>query len=165
MQMSLTVRVKSASNLPNIERIGKSDPFVVLKFRGALSKLSSQDWPIFDTDLKKETKVIANELNPVWNEVWSDLLKLHHFSYFIFQEFPWSLQAPLGGSEVLTIEVYDKETIGKDRSLWCCTIKYYSFVWHVLLDCTAQQRSWRKEREHPVIISGNYPVRLCAGEG
>lgn len=32
--MSLRVHVKNASDLPNIERIGKSDPFVVLKFRG-----------------------------------------------------------------------------------------------------------------------------------
>ena len=34
MKMSLEVTVKSASNLPNVERWGKSDPMTVLVFQG-----------------------------------------------------------------------------------------------------------------------------------
>ena len=32
--MSLEVTVKSAANLPNVERFGKSDPFAVLVYQG-----------------------------------------------------------------------------------------------------------------------------------
>ena len=32
--MSLTVLVKSASNLPNVERFGKSDPMCVISLQG-----------------------------------------------------------------------------------------------------------------------------------
>ena len=32
--MSLSVIVKSASNLPNVEKFSKSDPFTVVTFRG-----------------------------------------------------------------------------------------------------------------------------------
>ena len=36
MKMSLEVTVKSASNLPNVERFSKSDPMTVLIFQGGL---------------------------------------------------------------------------------------------------------------------------------
>ena len=97
--MSLTVKVKSASKLPNIERFGKSDPFVVLKFRGndRVSKFSKPSL-LFDKDLKKETKVIDNELNPVWNEVSTcisskimQLLKYLSVSYFRNSSGPYKL--------------------------------------------------------------------------
>ena len=52
-QGKLTVTVVKASSLKNKEMIGKSDPYVVLHIR-----------PIF----KVKTKVIDNNLNPVWNE-------------------------------------------------------------------------------------------------
>ncbi|CAH8518402.1 unnamed protein product, partial [Dicrocoelium dendriticum] len=50
---SLEVTVKSAVNLQNVEISGKSDPYVIVEFQG----------------MSKETKVIEDELNPVWNEV------------------------------------------------------------------------------------------------
>ncbi len=34
--MSLTVNVKSASNLPNVERFSKSDPMAVIVFQGII---------------------------------------------------------------------------------------------------------------------------------
>ncbi|XP_048584840.1 myoferlin isoform X2 [Nematostella vectensis] len=48
----LRVVVISASDLPNVETVGKSDPYVVVGFLGS----------------KKKTEVIKDELNPVWNE-------------------------------------------------------------------------------------------------
>ena len=46
--------VIKANDLKNMEMIGKSDPYAVLYIR-----------PLF----KVKTKVIDNNLNPVWNEV------------------------------------------------------------------------------------------------
>ena len=48
----LSVEVVSASNLKNLERIGKSDPYVKLKFQGQ----------------EKKTKTIDNNLNPEWSQ-------------------------------------------------------------------------------------------------
>lgn len=52
-QGNLTVTVLRANNLKNKELIGKSDPYVVVYIR-----------PLF----KVKTKVIENNLNPVWNQ-------------------------------------------------------------------------------------------------
>ncbi|KAL2477925.1 Calcium-dependent lipid-binding (CaLB domain) family protein [Forsythia ovata] len=52
-QGKLTVAVVRANNLKNKELIGKSDPYVVVYIR-----------PLF----KVKTKVIENNLNPVWNQ-------------------------------------------------------------------------------------------------
>ena len=52
-QGKLTVTVLKASGLKNMELIGKSDPYVVLHIR-----------PLF----KVKTKVVDNNLNPVWDE-------------------------------------------------------------------------------------------------
>lgn len=49
----LTVTVVKASDLKNMEIIGKSDPYVIMYVR-----------PMF----KVKTKVIRNNLNPEWNE-------------------------------------------------------------------------------------------------
>ncbi|XP_033126409.1 myoferlin-like isoform X5 [Anneissia japonica] len=49
--MSLTVIVVSASNLPNVEKLGKSDPIASVEFQGS----------------RKKTEVIKDELNPTWN--------------------------------------------------------------------------------------------------
>lgn len=70
--MSLTVLVKSASNLPNVEKFGKSDPMCVISLQGQL--LCSLSGPCnvvlgFITGEKKKTKVIDNNLDPEWNEV------------------------------------------------------------------------------------------------
>ncbi|KAH9583827.1 hypothetical protein MS3_00008110 [Schistosoma haematobium] len=50
---ALHVNVKKANNLKNIEISGKSDPYVVVDFQGQ----------------KQKTKVIDDDLNPIWNEV------------------------------------------------------------------------------------------------
>lgn len=49
----VTVTVMKANELKNKELIGKSDPYVVVHVR-----------PLF----KVKTKVIENNLNPVWNQ-------------------------------------------------------------------------------------------------
>jgi Ca2+-dependent lipid-binding protein len=49
----LKVTVMKANDLKNMEMIGKSDPYVVVHIR-----------PLF----KVKTKVIDNNLNPIWNE-------------------------------------------------------------------------------------------------
>ena len=53
-QGTLRATVIKANDLKNMEMIGKSDPYAVLYIR-----------PLF----KVKTKVIDNNLNPVWNEV------------------------------------------------------------------------------------------------
>ncbi|XP_060557298.1 dysferlin-like isoform X3 [Ruditapes philippinarum] len=50
--MSLKVEVISASNVPNLETFGESDPYTTLKYQG----------------ISKKTQVIKSDLNPKWNE-------------------------------------------------------------------------------------------------
>ncbi|KAL0302306.1 UNVERIFIED_CONTAM: Synaptotagmin-5 [Sesamum calycinum] len=83
----LTVTVVKASGLKNMELIGKSDPYVVLHIR-----------PLF----KVRTKVIDNNLNPVWNE-------------------KFELIAEDKETQSLIFEVYD-EDIGDDKKLG--TVKF-----------------------------------------
>jgi Ca2+-dependent lipid-binding protein len=54
LQGKLRVTVVKATGLKNLEKIGKSDPYVRLFVRVLF---------------KKKTKVIDNNLNPEWNEV------------------------------------------------------------------------------------------------
>ncbi|XP_056005342.1 myoferlin-like isoform X18 [Ostrea edulis] len=57
--MSLQVVVIKATNVPNAEKFGESDPYVSIEFQG----------------IKKKTEVIKSNLNPVWNETFDiDLL-------------------------------------------------------------------------------------------
>lgn len=53
LQGKLTVQVLKATNLKNLEMVGKSDPYVRLYVRVLF---------------KEKTRVIDNNLNPVWNE-------------------------------------------------------------------------------------------------
>uniref|UniRef100_A0A8C3IIY9 Dysferlin n=1 Tax=Chrysemys picta bellii TaxID=8478 RepID=A0A8C3IIY9_CHRPI len=75
-----------ASSLPNLEkRDRQSDPVASLTFRG----------------VKKRTKVIKNNVNPVWNE-----------------GFDWDLKGiPLDQNAELTVVVKDHETVGRNRFL------------------------------------------------
>nr|XP_022342080.1 myoferlin-like isoform X4 [Crassostrea virginica] len=57
--MSLQVLVIKATNVPNAEKFGESDPYVSLEYKG----------------LKKKTEVIKSNLNPVWNETFDIDLK------------------------------------------------------------------------------------------
>ncbi|KAK7340146.1 hypothetical protein VNO77_20840 [Canavalia gladiata] len=81
-QGKLRVAVMKANDLKNMEMIGKSDPYAVVYIR-----------PLF----KVKTKVIDNNLNPVWNEV-------------------FDLIAEDKETQSLILEVYDKD-IGQDKRL------------------------------------------------
>ncbi|XWS45976.1 hypothetical protein CRYUN_Cryun14cG0025400 [Craigia yunnanensis] len=78
----LTVTVVKANDLKNMEMIGKSDPYVVVHIR-----------PLF----KVKTKVIDNNLNPVWNQT-------------------FELIAEDKETQALTVEVFDQD-IGQDKRL------------------------------------------------
>ncbi|XP_059215641.1 myoferlin [Centropristis striata] len=78
----LHVSVESASGIPK-KKLGEPDPVAAVVFRGE----------------KKKTKVIDNELNPVWNEVFEFDLK----------------GSPLDASSFINVVVKDYETIGKDK--------------------------------------------------
>ncbi|KAK5810747.1 calcium-dependent lipid-binding protein-like [Gossypium arboreum] len=78
----LTVTVVKANDLKNMEMIGKSDPYVVVHIR-----------PLF----KIKTKVIENNLNPIWNET-------------------FELIAEDRETQELTVEVFDQD-IGQDKRL------------------------------------------------
>ncbi|KAG8453260.1 hypothetical protein GDO86_000043 [Hymenochirus boettgeri] len=76
--------VQRAANLPNVEKGDRySDPVTSLTFRG----------------VKKKTKVIKNNVNPIWNE-----------------GFEWDLKGiPLDNSAELQAVVKDHETMGRNR--------------------------------------------------
>ncbi|KAL9142069.1 hypothetical protein ABFS82_14G144800 [Erythranthe guttata] len=78
----LTVTILRANDLKNMELVGKSDPYVVVHIR-----------PLF----KVKTKVIDNNLNPVWNEM-------------------FELIAEDKETQSLILEVFD-EDIGDDKRL------------------------------------------------
>ncbi|KAK8487277.1 hypothetical protein V6N11_012782 [Hibiscus sabdariffa] len=78
----LTVTVVKANDLKNMEVIGKSDPYVVVHIR-----------PLF----KYKTKVVDNNLNPVWNQT-------------------FELIAEDRETQSLTVEVFDDD-IGVDGRL------------------------------------------------
>lgn len=81
-QGKLTVTVVKANDLKNMEMIGKSDPYVVVYIR-----------PLF----KVKSKVIENNLNPVWNQT-------------------FELIAEDKETQLLILEVFDKD-IGQDKRL------------------------------------------------
>lgn len=79
----LTITVTRANDLKNSELIGKSDPYVVVYIR-----------PLF----KVKTKVIDNNLNPVWNQTFeliaedketqNLILEVFIFHFLLFSSFP-----------------------------------------------------------------------------
>ncbi|KAI4343293.1 hypothetical protein MLD38_027819 [Melastoma candidum] len=81
-QGKLALTIVKANDLKNLEMIGKSDPYVVVYIR-----------PLF----KLKTKVIDNNLNPVWDQT-------------------FELIAEDKETQYLTIEVLDKD-IGQDKRL------------------------------------------------
>ncbi|XP_029450348.1 dysferlin isoform X2 [Rhinatrema bivittatum] len=78
--------LQRACSLPNVEKGERhSDPVASLSFRG----------------VKKKTKVIKNNLNPIWNE-----------------GFEWDLKGvPLDAGAELQVVVKDHETVGRNRFL------------------------------------------------
>ncbi|XP_062024206.1 synaptotagmin-4-like [Rosa rugosa] len=78
----LSVTVISAEDLPKVDFMGKADPYVVLVMK--------------KSEAKQKTRVITNNLNPVWNQTFDFMVEdaLH---------------------EMLIVEVWDHDTFGKDR--------------------------------------------------
>lgn len=68
----LTVTIVRANDLKNMELIGKSDPYVVLHIR-----------PLF----KVKTKVVDNNLNPVWNQTFDLIAEDKETQSLIFEVF------------------------------------------------------------------------------
>ncbi|GAV85297.1 C2 domain-containing protein [Cephalotus follicularis] len=81
-QGKVTVTLVKANDLKNMEMIGKSDPYAVVYIR-----------PLF----KVKTKVVENNLNPVWNQT-------------------FELIAEDKETQSLILEVFDKD-IGQDKKL------------------------------------------------
>ncbi|XP_038979230.1 synaptotagmin-5 [Phoenix dactylifera] len=79
----LSLVIVKATALKNMEMIGKSDPYVVLYVR-----------PMF----KVKTKVINNNLNPVWNET-------------------FELLAEDKETQSLILEVFDEDNVAQDKKL------------------------------------------------
>lgn len=81
----LDVKLVEAKDLLNKDLIGKSDPYAVLYIR-----------PI--KDRVKKSKIIDNQLNPVWNE---------HFEFDVEDI----------DTQHLTVKIFDKETVQEDELL------------------------------------------------
>jgi Ca2+-dependent lipid-binding protein len=75
----LSISVKEARDLKPMDYTGKSDPYVVLKFGGTQTH---------------QTNFIRQDLNPVWNEV-----------------FTFDVET---GRESMEVTVYDKDDFGSD---------------------------------------------------
>lgn len=82
-QGKLTITIVKASALKNLEMIGKSDPYVVLYIRPML---------------KVKTKVIDNNLNPIWDETFELIVEDKETQSVIF-------------------EVYDEDNVQHDKKL------------------------------------------------
>lgn len=81
-QGKLTLTVVKANDLKNMEMIGKSDPYVVVHIR-----------PLF----KVKTKVVENNLNPIWNQTFDLIVEDKE-------------------TQSLILEVFDQD-IGQDKRL------------------------------------------------
>ncbi|CAN6459589.1 unnamed protein product [Victoria cruziana] len=77
----LSVTVISAEDLPAMDLMGKSDPFVVVQMK--------------KTEAKNKTRVVNENLNPVWNQTFD----------FVVED---------GLHDMLILEVYDHDTFKKD---------------------------------------------------
>ncbi|XP_059288665.1 synaptotagmin-5-like [Lycium ferocissimum] len=87
----LEVKLVQAKELTNKDLIGKSDPFAVLYVR-----------PL--RDRMKKSKIINNDLNPIWNE---------HFEFVV--------EDPL--TQHLTVKIYDDEGFQSAELLGCAHIR------------------------------------------
>lgn len=75
-QGKITLTVVRANDLKNMEMIGKSDPYVVVYIR-----------PLF----KVKTKVIDNNLNPVWDQTFELIAEDKETQSLVFEVIPPSL--------------------------------------------------------------------------
>ncbi|XP_023537351.1 synaptotagmin-5-like isoform X1 [Cucurbita pepo subsp. pepo] len=87
----LEVKLVQAKELTNKDLIGKSDPYAVLYIR-----------PL--RDRMKTSKIINNDLNPVWNE---------HFEFVVEDE----------STQHLVVKVYDDEGLQASELIGCAQIR------------------------------------------
>ncbi|XP_048584806.1 myoferlin isoform X2 [Nematostella vectensis] len=112
----LRVVVKSAVNLPNVDFRGESDPYVKLSFRGE----------------EKKTKVIDDNLNPVWDED---------------NEFEWSLGGgTLSLDDTLKVSVKDWDLCPPRKLLGQVTIALKELL---------KTKDYALEKEYPLVDSSN----------
>nr|XP_010934087.1 synaptotagmin-5 isoform X2 [Elaeis guineensis] len=97
-QGKLTLTVMKANGLKNMEMIGKSDPYVVLYVR-----------PMF----KVKTKVIDNNLNPVWNETFELIAEDKETQSVIFEV----MYHPFTKDEQLQALEQEKRTLEERRKM------------------------------------------------
>ncbi|KAL8152642.1 hypothetical protein V2J09_010402 [Rumex salicifolius] len=86
----LEVKLVQARELTNKDLIGKSDPFAVLYVR-----------PIHDK--KKTSRVISNDLNPIWNE---------HYEFVVEDK----------STQNLTVKIFDDEGLQAAELLGCARV-------------------------------------------
>ncbi|XP_031484036.1 synaptotagmin-5 [Nymphaea colorata] len=93
---TLEVKLVQAKDLTNKDLIGKSDPFAVLYIRPLPDKM-------------KKSRVINNDLNPVWNE---------HFEFIVED----------ATTQHLVVKIYDDEGIQASELIGCAQIKLKDLV-------------------------------------
>lgn len=101
----LEIRVCGARNIANLQKVGKPDPYVKVKM-GDKKK----------TQIKYKTRVIENNLNPVWNELFKFQVADYDSTQVLFEV--WNdnvLVDDLLGSYSLSI---DGLTRGVVRDMW-----------------------------------------------
>ncbi|KPA73835.1 putative c2 domain protein [Leptomonas pyrrhocoris] len=101
----LEIRVCAARNIANLQKVGKPDPYVKVKM-GDNKK----------TQMKYKTRVIENNLNPVWNELFKFQVADYDSTQVLFEV--WNdnvLVDDLLGSYSLSI---DGLTRGVVRDMW-----------------------------------------------
>ncbi|KAL8541279.1 hypothetical protein ACS0TY_002503 [Phlomoides rotata] len=93
----VTVTILQANDLKNMELVGKSDPYVVVHIR-----------PLF----KVKTKVIDNNLNPVWNETFELIAEDKETQSIIFEVFDEDIgdDKRLGIAKLALMELEAKTT-------------------------------------------------------
>ncbi|CAL5335272.1 unnamed protein product [Camellia sinensis] len=99
-QGKLTVTVMKANDLKNMEMIGKSDPYVVVYIR-----------PLF----KVKTKVIDNDLNPIWNQTF-ELIAEDKETQSLILDVLIHMPLALRGIELRILSIGPKNS--------CCCIKF-----------------------------------------
>ncbi|XP_022143060.1 synaptotagmin-5 [Momordica charantia] len=87
----LEVKLVQAKELTNKDMIGKSDPYAVLYIR-----------PL--RDRMKTSKIINNDLNPIWNE---------HFEFVVEDE----------STQQLVVKIYDDEGLQASELIGCAQIR------------------------------------------
>ncbi|KAI4379502.1 hypothetical protein MLD38_005787 [Melastoma candidum] len=88
---TLEVKLVQAKELTNKDLIGKSDPYAILYIR-----------PL--RDLMKKSKIINNELNPIWNE---------HFEFIVED----------ASTQNLVVKIYDDEGLQASELIGCAHVR------------------------------------------